>query len=151
MISDMELHTVASLLRRGHSLDQLSTGLTLLGALLGLGQWLVGVIDPWLLLLSVALLVLGVLEKYWALRVAFDADLFQRMADSTQSLAERTYTLDQALISLGLQPAARAGRLWTERRHGALLLLRRQSRLLAVQVVLVLGFILASPWLASSI
>ena len=151
MISDMELHTVASLLRRGHSLDQLSTGLTLLGALLGLGQWLVGVIDPWLLLLSAALLVLGVLEKYWALRVAFDADLFQRMADSTQSLAERTYTLDQALISLGLQPAARAGRLWTERRHGALLLLRRQSRLLAVQVVLVLGFILASPWLASSI
>lgn len=151
MITDMELHTVASLLRRGHSLDQLSTGLTLLGALLGLGQWLVGVIDPWLLLLSVALLVLGVLEKYWALRVAFDADLFQRMADSTQSLAERTYTLDQALISLGLQPAARAGRLWTERRHGALLLLRRQSRLLAVQVVLMLGFILASPWLASSI
>ncbi|SFB49190.1 hypothetical protein SAMN03159488_04365 [Pseudomonas sp. NFIX10] len=150
MISDMELHTVASLLRRGHSLDQLSTGLTLLGALLGLGQWLVGVIDPWLLLLSAALLVLGVLEKYWALRVAFDADLFQRMADSTQSLAERTYTLDQALISLGLQPAARAGRLWTERRHGALLLLRRQSRLLAVQVVLVLGFILASPWLAFS-
>ncbi|MGX1171496.1 hypothetical protein [Pseudomonas sp. R151218B TE3479] len=151
MISDMELHTVASLLRRGHSLDQLSTGLTLLGALLGLGQWLVGLIDPWLLLLSTALLVLGVLEKYWALRVAFDADLFQRMADSSQSLAERTYTLDQALISLGLQPATRAGRLWTERRHGALLLLRRQSRLLAVQVVLVLGFILASPWLASSI
>ena len=151
MISDMELHTVASLLLRGHSLDQLSTGLTLLGALLGLGQWLVGVIDPWLLLLSVALLVLGMLEKYWALRVAFDADLFQRMADSTQSLAERTYTLDQALTALGLQPAARAGRLWTERRHGALLLLRRQSRLLAVQVVLVLGFILASPWLASSI
>ncbi|MFL7963872.1 hypothetical protein ACEI36_16735 [Pseudomonas kielensis] len=150
MISDMELHTVASLLRRGHSLDQLSTGLTLLGALLGLGQWLVGVIDPWLLLLSAALLVLGVLEKYWALRVAFDADLFQRMADSTQSLAERTYTLDQALISLGLQPAARAGRLWTERRHGALLLLRRQSRLLAAQVVLTLGFILASPWLAFS-
>ncbi|OPG74718.1 hypothetical protein B1218_36810, partial [Pseudomonas ogarae] len=59
-------------------------------------------------------------------------------------------TLDQALTSLGLQPAERAGRLWTERRHGALLLLRRQSRLLAIQVVLVLGFILASPWLAFS-
>ncbi len=64
MITDMELHTVASLLRRGHSLDQLSTGLTLLAALVGLGQWLVGVIDPWLLLLSAVLIVLGVLEKY---------------------------------------------------------------------------------------
>ncbi|WP_420230914.1 hypothetical protein ACN079_16090 [Pseudomonas sp. ABY48] len=151
MITDMELHTVASLLRRGHSLDQLSTGLTLLAALVGLGQWLVGVIDPWLLFLCAALFVLGVLEKYWALRVAFDADLFQRMADSSQSLAERTYELDQALTALGLQLAERAGRLWTERRHGALLLLRRQSRLLAAQVVLTLGFILASPWLVSGI
>ncbi|MDT8908820.1 hypothetical protein [Pseudomonas prosekii] len=150
MISDMELHTVASLLRRGHALDQLSTGLTLLAALLGFGQWLVGVIDPWLLLLSVTLIVLGLLEKYWALRVAFDADLFQRMADSAHSLAERTFALDQALTALGLQPAERAGRLWSERQRGALMLLRRQSRLLGAQVVLTLGFILASPWLAFS-
>ncbi|TNB87139.1 hypothetical protein FHJ31_07030 [Pseudomonas sp. Fig-3] len=151
MISDMELHTVASLLRRGHSLDQLSTGLTLLAALLGLAQFLVGSVNPWLLLFSVVIFLLGVLQKYWAQRVAFDADLFQRMADSTQSLAERTYTLDQALTALGLQPVERSGRLWTERRHGALLLLRRQSLLLATQVVLTLGLILASPWLASGI
>ncbi|WP_339492192.1 hypothetical protein [Pseudomonas rhizophila] len=151
MISDMELHTVASLLRRGHSLDQLSTGLTLLAALLGLAQLLVGSVNPWLLLFSVVIFLLGVLQKYWAQRVAFDADLFQRMADSTQSLAERTYTLDQALTALGLQPVERSGRLWTERRHGALLLLRRQSLLLATQVVLTLGLILASPWLASGI
>ncbi|WLG22651.1 hypothetical protein PSH91_23480 [Pseudomonas sp. FP1154] len=150
MISDMELHTVASLLRRGHSLDQLSTGLTLLAALLGLAQLLVGSVNPWLLLFSVVIFLLGVLQKYWAQRVAFDADLFQRMADSTQSLAERTYTLDQALTALGLQPVERSGRLWTERRHGALLLLRRQSLLLATQVVLTLGLILASPWLAFS-
>jgi hypothetical protein len=151
MISDMELHTVASLLRRGHSLDQLSTGLTLLAALLGLAQLLVGSVNPWLLCFSVVIFLLGVLQKYWAQRVAFDADLFQRMADSTQSLAERTYTLDQALTALGLQPVERSGRLWTERRHGALLLLRRQSLLLATQVVLTLGVILASPWLTSGI
>ncbi|MCQ6258532.1 hypothetical protein [Pseudomonas sp. Q11] len=151
MISDMELHTVASLLRRGHSLDQLSTGLTLLAALLGLAQLLVGSVNPWLLCFSVVIFMLGVLQKYWAQRVAFDADLFQRMADSTQSLAERTYTLDQALTALGLQPVERSGRLWTERRHGALLLLRRQSLLLATQVVLTLGVILASPWLVSGI
>ena len=150
MISDMELHTVVSLLRRGHSLDQLSTGLTLLAALLGLAQLLVGSVNPWLLCFSVVIFMLGVLQKYWAQRVAFDADLFQRMADSTQSLAERTYTLDQALTALGLQPVERSGRLWTERRHGALLLLRRQSLLLATQVVLTLGLILASPWLAFS-
>lgn len=32
MTTDMELHTTASLLRRGASLDQLSTGLALVGA-----------------------------------------------------------------------------------------------------------------------
>lgn len=148
MSSDMELHTVASLLRRGHSLDQFSTGLTLLAALLGLGQWLLSRMDPWLLLFSAMLFTLGVLQKYWAFRVAFDADLFQRVADGTQPLAERTEALDRALNALGLQPAERGGRLWTERSHGALRLLRRQSLLLAAQVVLTLGFILSSPWLA---
>ncbi|MCJ8205185.1 hypothetical protein [Pseudomonas sp. RGM2987] len=148
MSSDMQLHAVASLLRRGHSLDQFSTGLTLLAALLGLGQWLLGRMDPWLLLFSAVLFTLGVLQKYWALRVAFDADLFQRVADGTQPLAERTEALDRALSALGLQPAERGGRLWTERSHGALRLLRRQSLLLAAQVILTLGFILSSPWLA---
>lgn len=148
MSSDMQLHAVASLLRRGHSLDQFSTGLTLLAALLGLGQWLLGRMDPWLLLFSAVLFTLGVLQKYWALRVAFDADLFQRVADGTQPLAERTEALDRALSALGLQPAERGGRLWTERSHGALRLLRRQSLLLAAQVIVTLGFILSSPWLA---
>ncbi|MCE0464701.1 hypothetical protein [Pseudomonas uvaldensis] len=150
MSSDMELHSVASLLRRGRSLDQFSTGLTLLAALLGLGQWLLGRIDPWLLLFSAVLFTLGVLQKYWALRVAFDADLFQRVADGTQPLVERTQALDQALVALGLQPAGRGGRPWSERQNGALRLLRRQSLLLAAQVILTLGFILTSPWLAFS-
>ena len=36
MPADMQLQVVASLLRRGRSLDQLSTGLTLLGVLFGI-------------------------------------------------------------------------------------------------------------------
>ncbi|MGE7956497.1 hypothetical protein ACQKQA_07830 [Pseudomonas sp. NPDC089530] len=148
MATDMELHAVASLLRRGHGLDLLSTGLALLGALLGLGQWLLGLSAPWVTALSVALLVLGVLQKYWALRVAFDAELFQRVADSPLPLAERSRELDQALSALGLQPANAGGRPWPQRSRGALDLLRRQAWLLAAQVLLTLGFILASPWLA---
>lgn len=142
MTTDMELHTTASLLRRGASLDQLSTGLALVGALLGLSQYLLASPGAW------ALLVLGLLQKYWALRVAFDAELFQRIADGNQPLALRTEALDHALAALGLQPAARGGRLWSERTGGALNLLRRQALLVAVQVLLTLGFILAGPWLA---
>ena len=105
MPADMELQVVASLLRRGRSLDQLSTGLTL--------------------------------------RVAFDADLFALLARDTT----RTPDLDEALQTLGLQSPKRAGRPWTERRRGALKLLRKQAWLLGAQALLTLGVILASPWL----
>ncbi|WP_434581305.1 hypothetical protein J3P95_03600 [Pseudomonas sp. Z5-35] len=150
MSSDMELHTVASLLRRGQSLDQFSTGLTLLAALIGLGQWLVGSIDPWLLLLSFGVFVLGMQEKYLAFRVAFDADLFQIVADAGKPLTERTEALDAALANLGLQPVERGGRSWPERSHGSMRLLRRQALSVATQAVLTVSVILASPWLMFS-
>ncbi|KTC36678.1 MAG: hypothetical protein ACN6QY_20025 [Pseudomonas sp.] len=148
MASDMQLFSVASLLRRGQALDQLSTGLTLLGALYGLGQFLLASVSLVGLVLSVSLVALGLVEKYLALRVAFDADLFQRVADAPASLDHSTQALDQALSSLGLQPADRGGRPWHERSQGALGLLRRQALLLATQVLILLSVILASPWLA---
>ncbi|WP_338488948.1 hypothetical protein VRB78_24955 [Pseudomonas trivialis] len=143
MPADMELQVVASLLRRGRSLDQLSTGLTLLGVLFGLAQVLMASISPICLLLSLWMVIFGLLQKYWALRVAFDADLFTLLARDTG----RTADLDQALQALGLQSAKRAGRSWIERRRGALKLLRKQAWLLGAQALLTLGVILASPWL----
>lgn len=147
MVSDMELHATASLLRRGASLDTLSTGITLLGAALGLCQYLLADLGGWAITGSVALLLLGVLQKYWALRVAFDAELFERVANLALPLAQRSEGLDQALAALGLQPAERGGRPWHERIRGAVNLLRRQALLTGLQVFLVLGLILAGPWL----
>lgn len=143
MPTDIELHVVASLLRRGRSLDQLSTGLTLLGVVFGMAQWLLVALTPICLLLSLWMIILGLLQKYWALRVAFDADLFALLARDLS----RTPDLDEALQTLGLQSAKRAGRPWAERRRGALKLLRKQAYLLGAQVLLTLGIILASPWL----
>ncbi|AKA83555.1 hypothetical protein VO64_3009 [Pseudomonas synxantha] len=134
---------VASLLRSGRSLDQLSTGLTLLGVLFGLAQLLLASISTICLLLALWMIVLGLLQKYWALRVALDADLFALLARDTA----RTPDLDQALQTLGLQSPKRAGRPWSERRRGALKLLRKQAWLLGAQALLTLGVILASPWL----
>ena len=53
----------------------------------------------------------------------------------------------QHLKTLGLQLPKRAGRPWSERRRGALKLLRKQAWLLGAQALLTLGVILASPWL----
>lgn len=147
MPGDMELHVVASLLRQGRTLDQLSTGLTLLGVLFGLLQLLLITPTAPFLILSAWLIILGLWQKYWALRVAFDADLFTLMARDTDALSDRTQALDQALQNLGLQPATRAGRPWIERQRGGLKLLRKQAILLAAQVLPPLAVILASPWL----
>ncbi|WP_213937716.1 hypothetical protein [Pseudomonas sp. dw_612] len=147
---DMELQVVASLLRRGRALDQLSTGLTLLGVVFGLLQLLLITPAALGLLLSGWLIVLGLWQKYWAFRVAFDADLFALVAQDADAVPHRTVDLDQALQSLGLQPADRAGRPWAERQRGALKLLRKQAVLLAAQVLPTLAVILASPWLSSA-
>jgi len=147
MSAEMQLYSVASLLRRGRALDQLSTGLTLLGALYGLGQYLLASVTLGGLFLSLALVLLGLAEKYLALRVAFDADLFQRVADAPASLEHSTQAMDQALNALGLQPAQGAGRPWDQRSRGALGLLRRQALLLATQVLVIVSVILVSPWL----
>jgi hypothetical protein len=144
----MQLQATASLLRRGGSLDRLSSGFTLLGALLGMSQYVMATPGYWTLACSSGLLVLGLWQKYWALRVAFDADLFQRLAESAADLGERTQALDQALTALDLQPAERAGRPWSQRIAGALKLLRRQALLVAAQVLLTLVFTIAGPWLA---
>ena len=146
MNADLQLHIIASLLRRGRALDNLSTGLTLLSLALGLSQlWL----TPSALLMSwaVLLVVLGLVEKYYALRVAFDADLFQKLADDPANLTRNTRALDQALAAFNLQPADKAGRSWPLRSQGALKLLRQQVLFLALQIMLLLGALLIFPWL----
>ena len=70
---NVELQVVASLLRRGRTLDQLSTGLTLLGVLFGVLQLLLFTSVVLGQTLSAWLIVVGLIQKYWAIRVAFDA------------------------------------------------------------------------------
>src|SRR5690606_34055389 len=86
-----------------------------------------------------ALLIVGVAEKYWALRVALDAELFQRLAEAGEQLDSQTRALDQALQHLGLQNAQHSGRAWNQRCQGALSLLRRQALCLLLQIVIVVS------------
>jgi len=148
MSSEMQLHIVASLLRRGKTLDNLSTGVTLLGLAFGLFQLLITPIMPLLLILAAAVVLLGLIEKYYALRVAFDADLFQAVANDAARLAERTFALDQALVALQFQPVDKSGRSWALRSKGALRLLRQQLLFVAVQLLVMLGAMLIFPWLS---
>ncbi|VEE13476.1 hypothetical protein [Ectopseudomonas mendocina] len=135
-----DLLLVAALLRRGRSLDHFSSALSLVAVAFGLAPWLGAPPSLMLALLCAALLVAGLAEKYWALRVALDAELFQRLAESGDQLDSQTHALDQALQNLGLQNAQQADRSWSLRAQGALGLLRKQALCLLLQVtVVVLG------------
>lgn len=136
-----DLLLVTALLRRGRSLDRFSSTLSLVAVLFGLAPWLGAPPSLMLALLCAALLVAGLAEKYWALRVALDAELFQRLAQASEQLDSQTHALDQALQNLGLQNAQQAGRSWSLRAQGALGLLRKQALCLLLQIVIVvLGF-----------
>lgn len=148
MSLEMQLHIVASLLRRGRALDTLSTGVTLLSLALGLTQLWITPVSLLLMLLVAAIVLIGLIEKYYAFRVAFDADLFQNLANDASQLNDRTVDLDHALGVLGLQPVDQQPRSWALRSQGALKLLRQQVLFLALELVLMLGAILIFPWLS---
>lgn len=148
MATEMQLQLVASLLRRGRMLDQLSTGLTLLALVLGLAPLISSPVNPGSALLCGLLVLLGLAQKYWAVRVALDAELFAQLAGQPEELAERTRQLDTALQNLGLQPLNSPERPWADRCRGALRLLRLQVAWLAAQILLALAAVLAMPWLS---
>lgn len=140
----MTLHVVASLLGRGKQLEHLSDGLTLLALAYGLAPLLGAQLQPLASLLCIVLLVLGVLHKYWAIRVALDAELFDRLAAS-HDLATDTQALDRALFELKLKPQATDSRAWPARSQAALALLRRQAMCLGLQLSLALVTLLTLP------
>ena len=148
MASEMQLTLVAALLRRGRGLDLLSNALTLLALAYGLAPLLGAPPSAASGTLCGLLVMLGLAQKYWALRVALDAELFTRLAEDLGRLVSRTTELDQALLQLGLQKAAPATRGWEERCRGALRLLRLQAAWLVAQLLLALAVILATPWLS---
>lgn len=133
MSVDPGLILVASLLRRGSSLNGLSSALTVLALALGFYGVLMASASLAFSLSMALLVLLGLVQKFYAMRVALDADLFAAMANAGDALPERTRQLDDALTTYAGVPAERTGRPWSERSRGALALLRRQVLLCAAQ------------------
>ncbi|MBD9514722.1 MULTISPECIES: hypothetical protein [unclassified Pseudomonas] len=138
MSVDPALILVASLLRRGSSLNGLSSALTVLALALGFYGVLMASATLAFSLSMALLVLLGLVQKFYAMRVALDADLFEAMANAGEALAEKTRQLDDALATYAGVSADKTGRPWSERSRGALALLRRQVQLCAAQWLIAL-------------
>ncbi|UVL62306.1 hypothetical protein LOY54_03280 [Pseudomonas sp. B21-032] len=148
MSDEIHLAVVASLLKRGRQVERLADGISLLAVLLGLAALLIGSPAPgYCAVLSGLLLLAGLLQKFFAMRVALDADLFAHLATRSDQLAQHTQALDQSLFSLGLKANPADNRDWQARGLAALGLLRKQLLCFAVQAVLALVGILLLPLL----
>ncbi len=128
----LSLEIVSILLRQGQLLDRLSRAITV-AALVGLVVCGVLLDRPPVfgMVLMGAVIVMGVIELWFAVRVAIDADLFHCLADDPDWAA-----LDAALVELDMIPASKTGRAAKPRIAGARRLLRFQSLALIVQLVL---------------
>lgn len=147
MSEEPQLALTARLLERGRQIERLSDGISLLALGFGLAPLLVVARHPAFIgMLCAALLILGLAQKYHALRVALDAELIGALANDAGRLSSRTRALDQALHELGLKRASQE-RDWLARCRGALRLLRWQGICFALQVFLALFAVLLLPWL----
>jgi hypothetical protein len=151
MPSDLGLLTLASVLRRGRHLDHLSSSITLIALAWGLLQWPMGFGTQIGSALATLLVLVGVLQKIWAMRVALDADLFDALGRAegqpAPDITSRLAAMDAMLVGTGLMPARLAGRPLPPRTQGALRLLVIQAALVGFQVALTLSSLLAMPWL----
>ena len=129
------LRLTADALAAAATIDTLATGLTLAGVagiVLALAQ-------PVAALAALALtgvVVLGLVAKWMALRVSFDARVFAELVDAVHKSGFRTDHLDRALRGVGMLPNRKESRDWDTRCRGALRLMRILGWLTAAQGLL---------------
>lgn len=129
------LRLVADALSAASTVDTLSTSFTAVAA----AAILVALWHPvgaLALLLLAAVVMLGLVAKWLALRVRFDAAVFTALIDAVQKSGFRTEHLDRALRGVGMLPQNKEGRDWDTRCRGALSLMRRFAWVAALQGLL---------------
>lgn len=126
-----EMLITARLLQAAERIDWLSTALTSVGAM-------AVVFAPPTRMIAAVTIVLGLLEKLYAVRVSFDARLFEDLAGEAISATD----VDSALTGLALAPRNKSGRTWTDRCRGAKRLVFASAALTVVQAlaIIVIGF-----------
>lgn len=105
-------------------------GIGLLTSGVASAHLLLAATQPWI---AAALLLLLPVERYFTLRLAFDAAVFRALAEG---LIDEPTRFDHSLQQLGLGSATRGERSVESRAHGAMRLSRRHLGVVATQVVL---------------
>lgn len=139
MQANMQCQVIAILLRRGRAIDNAASVVTIIGLLAALAPWWGVDLNVWFSLAALLTVLLGLVQKYWAARVAIDAELFSLLATKNHHTEEALAELDYALQQLSLAPITEHTRSLEERGRGALRLLRWQLIFFSTQVIFIVA------------
>lgn len=137
-INQTSLVTFCSLLAISKQIDSFSQLLTVLA--IGIGiivSWCLSSLP--LVILSCLVFIVGVLGKYFALRLCFDKNLFDYLVNHIEHLPKNLVELDEALVKLNLiKSDSVPSRSINDRQYGTLKLLQKQVIILIIQVLLLI-------------
>lgn len=86
----------------------------------------------------VLIIFAGVVELYFALRLAFDVELLRAMVSGDEDIDQVLSRLDRSLLRLKLMPAGKAERNLNQRLAGCFSLFRRQALCCGIQSLMLL-------------
>ncbi|MCX8602184.1 MULTISPECIES: hypothetical protein [unclassified Gilliamella] len=133
-ITKTRLVTFSSFLLISQRLDILSLSLSLMALFFWLlASWSIG--NLYVIILCLITFFIGLISKYYALRIAFDRKLFEYLASQSDRLPEAITELDDALGQLNLIKANQQNvRSIHERENGTMKLFKKQIAYIILQL-----------------
>lgn len=137
-VKQVSLFVLVSLLKQARKIDNTSFLITITAC--GIFISMLFIVNKIILTISLVIILLGIVEKYYAFRVSFDKDLFSHlMTCQDEDLTDVLKQLDIALLSLKLiKNNGNQTRSLESLQQGVLLLLKKQLIYCLVQIVLLM-------------
>lgn len=141
-ITKTRLVTFSSFLLISQRLDILSLSLSLMALFFWLlASWSIG--NLYVIIFCLITFFIGLISKYYALRIAFDRKLFEYLATQSDRLPEAITELDDALGQLNLIKANQQNvRSIDERENGTMKLFKKQIACIILQLGLLIALAL---------
>ena len=143
-VTKIDIVTFCCFLSISKHIDLFSMLLTILAAIVAL----IHISLTSLTICCLIIFILGLMSKYYAIRIDFDRKLFEYLSEHVDHLPEELLAMDIALANLQLIKPHQSSRTLSERQKGILSLFKRQVVLFLLQncliVFMVINAIIAS-------
>lgn len=137
-VTKLDLVTFCCFLSLSKQIDLFSMLLTILAAIVAL----IHISLTSLTICCLIIFILGLMSKYYAIRIDFDKKLFEYLSEHVDHLPEELLAMDKALANLQLIKPHQSSRTVTERQKGILSLFKRQVVLFLLQNCLIVFMVI---------